>query len=114
VPVHATTDVLPTGTVHIPQEFTATALARMSVGFRAGPLLAGEIRGAAHTPLPATATGTWSWAEPGNGGWRFLPATTPDPADTTPTRPQIRSGFLLLADAVTAARTPAHENGPAA
>ncbi|MYW00470.1 hypothetical protein [Streptomyces sp. SID3343] len=39
-PVHATTDILPVGSVFVPQEFTDRALAEMSVAFRAGPLLA--------------------------------------------------------------------------
>ncbi|PZG30774.1 hypothetical protein C1I98_30975, partial [Spongiactinospora gelatinilytica] len=75
VPIHATTDILPTGIVHIPQEFTATALSRMAVGFRAGPLLAAEAQGSAVTPAPATATGTWIWSEPAPDGWRSMPMT---------------------------------------
>ncbi|MBE1582670.1 hypothetical protein ACFPOI_60425 [Nonomuraea angiospora] len=102
VPIHATTDILPTGTVHIPQEFTATALSRMAVGFRAGPLLAAEARGSALTPAPATATGTWTWSEPTADGWRNLPMTTPDPTAASFHRPQIRSGFLVLSDVLSA------------
>ncbi|MFE4971388.1 hypothetical protein ACFRAR_04635 [Kitasatospora sp. NPDC056651] len=116
VPVHATTDILPTGTVHVPQEFTARALARMTVGFRAGPLLAAEAAGTAVMPAPATVTGTWAWAEPHGTGWRTLPITVPDPAALPLGRPEIRSGFLLLGDAATAATAADHDhqNGPAA
>ncbi|MFL4493071.1 hypothetical protein ACJ6WD_17760 [Streptomyces sp. VTCC 41912] len=102
VPVHATTDVLPTGTVHIPQEFTVRALARMAVAFRAGPLLADEAHGTALIPTPATAAGTWTWAEPTTDGWRTLPLASPEPTATPFTHPDLRSGYLLLGDAVTA------------
>ncbi|WP_454131589.1 hypothetical protein [Kitasatospora aureofaciens] len=103
VPVHATTDILPTGTVHIPQEFTARALARMTVGFRAGPLLAAEAARTAVMPAPSTVTGTWTWAEPHGTGWRTLPITVPDPAALPQGRPEVRSGFLVLSDALSAA-----------
>ncbi len=104
--VHATTDILPVGSVHVPQEFTAEALANMAVSFRAGPLLAATTDdGAALLPHPATATGTWSWAERTATAWTSRPITVPDPADLPIGRnPEIRSGFLVLNDAATASR----------
>ena len=104
--VHATTDILPVGSVHVPQEYTAHALATMAVSFRAGPLLAATTDdGAALLPHPATATGTWSWAERTTGAWTSMPITVPDPTDLPiGHNPQIRSGFLVLDDAATASR----------
>ncbi|GLZ37937.1 hypothetical protein [Actinokineospora sp. NBRC 105648] len=108
--VHATTDILPVGKVFVPQEFTDRALATMSVAFRAGPLLAAvepDPSGpdAVLAPRPATATGTWSWAEPDGATWPRSPLTTPDPA-TWPqgTRPRVRTGFMMLDDAAGASR----------
>ncbi|GAA2688625.1 hypothetical protein [Streptomyces lunalinharesii] len=103
--VHATTDVLPTGTLHIPQHFTARALARMAAAFRAGPLLATEAHGVAFTPVPATPRGTWSWAEPAGDDWHTRSATTPDPTAASFDHPELRSGYLLLGDALTAPAT---------
>lgn len=104
--VHATTDILPVGSVHVPQDFTAQALATMAVSFRAGPLLAATTDdGAALLPHPATATGTWSWAERTANTWASMPVTVPDPADLPiGQNPQIRSGFLVLDEAAAASR----------
>ncbi|MEU7637887.1 hypothetical protein AB0C11_17615 [Streptomyces sp. NPDC039016] len=106
--VHATTDILPVSSVHVPSEFTADALARMAVCFRTGPLLAPTTPDP-HTavlPHPATATGTWTWTEPTgpDNTWRTLPITAPDPTDMPLGDPEIRSGFLVLGDAADATR----------
>ncbi len=99
--VHAVTDVLPSSTVYVPQQYTDPALAAMTVNFRTGPLLIATTEdGAATLPQPATATGTWSWTEPEGDGWNRLPVTPPDPASLPVGRdPQIRSGYLVLEDA---------------
>ncbi|MEU4745230.1 hypothetical protein AB0G02_32870, partial [Actinosynnema sp. NPDC023658] len=108
--VHATTDILPAGTVFVPQEFTDQALAAMSVAFRAGPLLAPVQPGATEpdavlVPHPATATGTWSWAEADGDHWPRSPMTTPNPAVWPQgTRPRIRTGFMMLDGAAAASR----------
>ncbi|MFG2116709.1 hypothetical protein ACGFRB_29420 [Streptomyces sp. NPDC048718] len=105
--VHATTDILPVGSVFVPQRFTDTALAAMAVNFRTGPLLiATTADGAATLPQPATATGTWSWTEPAGPGWTEQPITVPDPASLPiGDHPEIRSGFLVLRDAAQQTRT---------
>lgn len=103
--VHATTDILPVGTLHVPQDYTAQALARMSVSFRTGPMLARVVDGAAIMPHPATATGSWSWAQAAGDAWEKLPITVPDPAGMPAGSAQIRSGFMVLDDAASATRT---------
>ncbi|MER7987686.1 hypothetical protein ABTY53_19195 [Streptomyces noursei] len=106
--VHATTDILPVSSVHVPSEFTADALARMAVCFRTGPLLAPTTPDPETVvlPHPATATGTWTWTEPAgtDGSWRPLPVTVPDPTDMPLGDPEIRTGFLVLGDAADATR----------
>lgn len=113
-PVHATTDILPVGSVLVPPQFTEAALANMAVNFRIGPLLiATTEHGAATIPQPTTATGSWSWAEPAGADWAQLPITVPDPASLPAgENPQIRTGFLVLEDAAQAARrTAGNERG---
>ncbi|MFJ2847566.1 hypothetical protein ACIPD2_38990 [Streptomyces griseofuscus] len=104
-PVHATTDILPVGSVSVPQEFTDRALAEMSVAFRVGPLLAPVEPGTSGTdtllaPHPASAVGTWSWAERDGEDWPRSPMSAPDPAVWPQgVRPRIRTGFVVLDDA---------------
>ncbi|WP_382464770.1 hypothetical protein ACFIN9_01040 [Streptomyces noursei] len=106
--VHATTDVLPASAVHVPPAFTDTALARMAVCFRTGPLMAGTTADprTAVLPHPATASGTWAWAEPTDtqGTWQHLPITAPDPGELPLGDPELRSGYLVLNDAAEATR----------
>ncbi|MFC9883213.1 hypothetical protein ACFVJW_27015 [Streptomyces libani] len=106
--VHATTDILATKRVFIPQEFTDQALARMSVNFRTGPLLAGTtaLLGAQEQaqetvlmPAPAGITGTWTWTEKRGSTWEKLPILSQDPSDLPLAEPEIRSGFLTLDNA---------------
>ncbi|MFI7502484.1 hypothetical protein ACIBVL_29185 [Streptomyces sp. NPDC049687] len=112
--VHATTDILATKRVFVPQEFTDEAIARMSVNFRTGPLLAATtaLRGAGGeseetilTPSPAGVVGTWSWSENRGGDWAKLPILGQDQYDLPLAEPEIRSGFLTLDDAVPHSRT---------
>ncbi|MEZ0095064.1 hypothetical protein [Streptacidiphilus sp. EB129] len=106
--VHATTDILPVSSVHVPSEFTDHALSRMAVCFRTGPLLAPTTPDpvTAVLPHPATATGSWTWTEPAgtDNTWRTLPITVPDPTDMPLGDPEIRTGFLVLGDAADATR----------
>ncbi|MET9520249.1 hypothetical protein [Streptomyces sp. NPDC002994] len=105
--VHAVTDILPTTSVYVPQQYVADALARMAICFRTGPLLAPATADpvTAVLPHPATATGTWTWTEPaGTTTWRTLPVTVPDPTALPLGDPEIRSGFLVLGDAADASR----------
>ncbi|MFF2127098.1 hypothetical protein ACFVW1_17155 [Streptomyces olivochromogenes] len=108
--VHATSEILPVGEVFVPQEFTDEAVAAMAVAFRAGPLLAPVEQGASGpdtvlVPHPASATGTWSWAERDADAWPSSPMSAPDPAVWPQgARPRIRSGFMVLDDAAGASR----------
>jgi hypothetical protein len=116
-PVHAVTDILPTGAVHVPQRFIDHALARMAICFRTGPMLApattdpatGEpLTAVLPHPATATATGTWSWTELTDpavpDAWHTLPVTVPDPHALPLGDPEIRAGFLILGDATDATR----------
>ncbi|WP_406205697.1 hypothetical protein [Streptomyces decoyicus] len=108
--VHATTDILPTSKVFVPQEFTDRAIAAMAVAFRAGPMLAWTEPGTSVpdtvlAPHPATATGNWSWSEKDGDSWPRYPMSAPDPAPWWQgTRPRIRTGFVVLDDAAGASR----------
>ncbi|GAA1391284.1 hypothetical protein GCM10009639_20990 [Kitasatospora putterlickiae] len=106
--VHATTDLLATRKVFVPQEFTDPAIARMAVNFRTGPLLAATtaLRGPQDEdeetvlmPVPAGVVGTWSWSENRGGQWERLPVLGQDQYDLPLAGPEIRSGFLTLDNA---------------
>ncbi|MFD3553814.1 hypothetical protein ACFWWA_17155 [Streptomyces goshikiensis] len=106
--VHATTDILATKKVFVPQEFTDPAIARMAVNFRTGPLLAattalrgpqGESEETVLMPAPAGVVGTWTWSENRGGEWEKLPILSQDQYDLPLAEPEIRSGFLTLDDA---------------
>ncbi|MFE1788638.1 hypothetical protein ACFW7J_09620, partial [Streptomyces sp. NPDC059525] len=112
--VHATTDLLSTKKVFVPREFTDPAIARMSVNFRTGPLLAattslrgpgGESEETVLMPIPAGVVGTWSWSEDRSGNRQKLPVLGQDQYDLPLAEPEIRSGFLTLDDAVAHSRT---------
>ncbi|MEV7121244.1 hypothetical protein [Kitasatospora griseola] len=112
--VHATTDILSTKRVLVPQEFTDQALARMSVNFRTGPLLAGTTAlNSAHDqtvetallPTPGGITGTWTWIERRGDTWEKLPILSQDQADLPLAKPEIRSGFLTLDNAAAHTRS---------
>ncbi|MEW2373931.1 hypothetical protein AB0940_31920 [Streptomyces sp. NPDC006656] len=107
--VHATTDILATKKVFIPQQFTDHAIARMTVNFRTGPLLAATThlrgnQGQTHEtilmPTPAGVLGTCTWTEPRGEAWQKLPILSPDQYDLPLAEPEIRSGFLSLDHAV--------------
>lgn len=111
--VHATTDILATKRVHVPQEFTDPAIARMTVNFRTGPLLAattalrgphGDSEETVLMPTPAGVVGTWTWSENRSGTWDKLPILSQDQYDLPLAEPEIRTGFLTLDDAVTHSR----------
>ncbi|MER5566008.1 hypothetical protein ABT083_07300 [Streptomyces goshikiensis] len=111
--VHATTDILATKKVFVPQEFTDPAIARMAVSFRTGPLLAattalrgpqGESEETALMPTPAGVIGTWTWSENRGGTWEKLPILSQDQYDLPLGEPEIRSGFLTLEDAAAHSR----------
>ncbi|MCY0944795.1 hypothetical protein [Streptomyces antarcticus] len=112
--VHATTDILATKKVFVPQEFTDPAIARMAVNFRTGPLLAastalsgpqGESEETVLMPVPDGIVGTWSWSENRGGTWEKLPVLGQDQYDPLLAEPEIRSGFLTLDDAVAHSRS---------
>ncbi|MEU2288989.1 hypothetical protein ABZ614_45145 [Streptomyces sp. NPDC013178] len=112
--VHATTDILATKKVFVPQEFTDQAITRMTVNFRTGPLLAattalsgdqGQIQETVLMPTPAGVLGTWSWTEARGDDWYNLPILSQDPYDPPLAEPEIRSGFLTLGNAAAHTRT---------
>ncbi|MFE3552358.1 hypothetical protein ACFXN2_27260 [Streptomyces kronopolitis] len=112
--VHATTDILATKRVFVPQDFTDRAIARMTVNFRTGPLLAATtgLRGARDEveetvlmPTPAGVVGTWTWTEKRGRAWEELPVLSQDPYDLPLAPPELRSGFLTLDDAAAHSRT---------
>ncbi|MDH6110667.1 hypothetical protein P3T36_003036 [Kitasatospora sp. MAP12-15] len=112
--VHATTDILATKTVFVPQEFTDPAIARMTVNFRTGPLLAattalrgpqGESVETVLMPTPDGVLGTWTWSENRGGSWQKLPILSEDQYDLPLAEPEIRSGFLSLDDAAAHSRS---------
>ncbi|CQR59530.1 hypothetical protein [Streptomyces leeuwenhoekii] len=111
--VHATTDILATKRVFVPQEFTDPAIARMAVNFRTGPLLAattdlrgpqGESEETVLMPVPTGVVGTWTWSENRGGQWEKLPVLDQDQYDLPLDAPEIRSGFLTLDDAAAHSR----------
>ncbi|GCE02243.1 hypothetical protein [Embleya hyalina] len=111
---HATTDILATKKVLVPQEFTDAALARMSVNFRTGDLLAASVnlygpsREPQETvlmPVPATVLGEWSWTENRRGVWEKLAIQPQDATDLPLADPEIRSGFLTLDNAAAHTRS---------
>lgn len=106
--VHATTDILTTKRVFIPQEFTDQAIARMAVNFRTGPLLAattplrgphGEAEETVLMPTPAGVTGNWTWTEKRGNTWEKLPILSQDQYDQPLAEPELRSGYLTLDNA---------------
>ncbi|MFF5710637.1 hypothetical protein [Streptomyces sp. NPDC012756] len=111
--VHATTDILATKRVFVPQEFTDQAIARMTVNFRTGPLLAatthlsgdGQVEETVLMPTPAGVLGTWTWTEARGDDWENLPILSQDQYDLPLAEPEIRSGFLSLDNAVAHSRT---------
>lgn len=73
-PVHATTGVLPVKQIAIPPGAYQPALARLEVGFYAGPLLLPAKK--TPLPLPGFPGFTWEWHHPVEGHWKV---TAPDP-----------------------------------
>ncbi|MFF3763937.1 hypothetical protein ACFYYR_07585 [Streptomyces sp. NPDC001922] len=115
--VHATTDILATKRVFIPQEFTDQAITRMTVNFRTGPLLAAttglkgpqdEVEETVLMPTPAGVVGNWTWTEKRGSAWRKLPILSQDQYDMPLAEPELRSGFLSLDDAAAHSRTTDH------
>ncbi|MFI9274881.1 hypothetical protein ACIGXM_29835 [Kitasatospora sp. NPDC052896] len=105
--VHATTDILSTQRVFVPQEFTDQAIARMTVNFRTGPLLAAttglrnaqdQVQETVLMPAPVGITGSWSWTEKRGTAWENLPILSQDQHDLPLAEPELRSGYLTLGD----------------
>ena len=103
VPVHLTSDILPTTAIHLPQRFVADALAAMALNIRFGPILtdilqpAGDAPPAVLLPRPTELDGTWSWAETDATGATVYDITPIDAAVRFPaTAPTLRTGWLRL------------------
>jgi hypothetical protein len=59
--VNATTSLLPTKSVELPNKYIKKALESMAVTFRVGPLLTDSIK--VQMPLPNESKGQWAWQE---------------------------------------------------
>jgi hypothetical protein len=94
--VHATTGILPTATLRLPAPLYTTALARMAMTFRIGPVLTqpDSIR----LPYPGERHGTWTWIRrtgPGATDWEIdsiVPANAQARLADTP--PHLIDGWL--------------------
>jgi hypothetical protein len=98
--IHATAGILPTAELNLPPQFSAAALANMSLSFRVGPLLTDPL--ILRMPQPADSTGQWTWAQlsVGTGGdSSSYPKTTIVEADDTArlsTPSSTRDGWLVF------------------
>jgi hypothetical protein len=109
--VHATTGILPTAKLKLPAQFYATALARIAVTFRTGPVLTqpDTIR----LPFPAEQHGTWAWIRrTGTGAtdWEIdpiLPANAQARLEDNP--PHLIDGWLQFSP--TADKSNQNSNG---
>jgi hypothetical protein len=94
--VHATTGILPAAKLKLPAQFYATALARIAVTFRAGPVLTqpDTIR----LPFPAEQHGTWAWIKrtgTGESDWEIQPIIAANAqARLEDTPPHLIDGWL--------------------
>lgn len=107
--VHAYTPVLPTTAIQVPQVYIDSALQRMEVTFRTGPLLSdaqvpenGSLENATILmPKPNEKNGTWNWLEFDGTQWLSRDiADTDDGVRFSNTQPRLRTGLLNLKNAI--------------
>ncbi|HEX2094723.1 MAG TPA: hypothetical protein VHG28_20130 [Longimicrobiaceae bacterium] len=103
--VHATTGILPVGTLSIPPSQYADALRSLAVAFAAGPVLSGSNLPAgedAPPPMslvrPRVASGEWTWVTVAGGAWASTTlADAPSAAGTLSYSPQhVSDGWMVL------------------
>jgi hypothetical protein len=95
--IHATSGILPVGTLALPAEQTAAALANIAVTFVVGPVVTDSRAFAA--PVPGTGTGDWTWlSHPTLTDWpKGLPLRNVDgTARLTPSPQEIVDGWYKL------------------
>jgi hypothetical protein len=116
--VHATTEILPVGSVSLPPQFVDAALAAMNVTFRADGLLTDQAIPAPApmpagtpgaptilTPVPRENAGTWSWLEREGDAWIGYPTGPNDTvARLSNVPPVLRRGMLQLSSGLASAR----------
>jgi hypothetical protein len=101
--VNATTGILPTVGLTLPPQFYQTAIAKLEIYFRTGPLLVDA--DAIRMPRPTEQHGTWNWIQkndPGNlpASWEADPVSESDDQAHFPVQPlQLRDGWLKLTGA---------------
>lgn len=92
--VHATTGLLPVGSITIPSDQYAEIVDRLEVTFLAAPILAaGEIPG---VPLPDEKGFDWSWVEVGSSEIELRPAQGISDAVFPPSPQHLIDGWLKL------------------
>jgi hypothetical protein len=104
--VHATTGILPVGSLEVPDRFVAPALAAMCATFRLSGVLTeertaidehGTAVSSVVMPLPGETTGSWSWLEKDGTAWTASLTTAADAAaHLGNTAPVLRQGLLQL------------------
>jgi hypothetical protein len=104
--VHATTSILPTGSVSLPPQFIQSALGEMDVTFRVNGILTDQQipdigRATILMPVPKEKTGEWTWLEDDQGTWSSY-ATAPNDATArlSNVAPVLRRGLLKLSAAL--------------
>ncbi|HLO03999.1 MAG TPA: hypothetical protein VK191_12895 [Symbiobacteriaceae bacterium] len=104
--VHATTGILPTTALSIPNRFVGPALANMALFFRVGPLLTGaqvsqDGSVTVLMPQPTEQNGTWSWLESVAGQMQPFPIGPVDQTAMLSNVPaSLRTGYLQLSGAL--------------
>ena len=94
--VHAVTGTLPVTETSLPSRFYMSALTKMAVSFRIGPVLANPA--SVRLPVPVQRSGVWSWV------WQTAPGTyqtdaivaASDLARLTDAPPDLMEGWLVL------------------
>jgi hypothetical protein len=98
--VHASTAVLPVGSVTVPPDLVTDALSRIDLSFRLGPVLVQQVAtkdgSALAIPLPA-ASGSWRWIDAGAPDGPAFDVIGPGTRATFGGAPPVlRSGWLDL------------------
>jgi hypothetical protein len=107
--IHATTAILPSKILDLPDKFIEPALSAMDINFNVGPILSTLTTEKNTTnkdevatilvPKPSEKNGIWSWMELNESDWTSYPIkSTNDNAIFSNVKPILRSGILKLTD----------------
>lgn len=99
--VHARCGILPSKALRVPSRYVKSALEKMNVTFRVGPLL--NEPGSLRMPLPVNVVGSWSWIA--RTGVSLNP-NLDDPMEIIPTPPDAQGAPLTITAASQDARLP--------